>query len=57
MPVTTLGVGAYVSTSGGGRGRIVDRQLRGSVTWWLVKLATDKGALLWYRSDNLAVME
>jgi hypothetical protein len=55
--VTTLGVGAYVSTSGGGRGRIVDRQLRGSVTWWLVKLATDKGALLWYRSDNLAVME
>lgn len=48
---TQLSIGLYVTTSGRGRGRIVDKRLRGSVPQWLVKLST--GDFLWYGSAHL----
>ena len=58
MSTAEISVGAYVRTAGGGRGRVVDSQLRGQgrtpvVRWFLVKLHTDKDALMWFRAENL----
>jgi hypothetical protein len=59
--VTAVAVGAYVRTNGGGRGRVVDRRVEVSGSqrseWWLVKLSTDKDALMWYRTDQLSVAD
>ncbi len=47
MNAPTLAVGCHVVTATGGRGRVVDRQMRGrTAVVWLVKFTT--GEYLWF---------
>lgn len=57
VQVTAVCVGAFVRTRGGVRGRIVDRRTQPTGVWWLVKLYTDKDSLLWYKAEQLTVVD